>query len=406
MKYILLSIILVYSTLLFSQKVAIEAEKYPFSMIYEWQGRGSILVNKDPSGLLREVNLTLINSDGISKWQESFSPKVNEPFLILSYESKYLYYLDYMQPKNGKIYFHQINQNGSVKSSSISLLSMFKKLGYSSVEDLELVNAINTKESLVFMFEHKNKKEKSIEQILVFMMHNNRLTYAVKHASVSLENLENNTDGVLTYAGSTEERIYFTSNFQNSLQKGQRLIEYTPKGELVGDRSYQAPKEQLQSFTPYKFSVEGTKYIASKDEHEKNGQLVFWNHKVYFIGITKTENQVNLYGYNTNNEIELLQSLGTISLEKKETPELGWNMEEKELVIASVVKKGSKIYAIKEKGEAKKVFNQLEPEKVALNPSILKANQQGLDFVHLIDDEIYSFDKNQLNKVGKVYFVK
>ena len=122
-----ISTILGFST--FAQQFEIPAEKYPFYSILEWKGRGSILLNREPTGITKKVNLTLVGNQSTSIWQESFNPRGKDFYFISSENTRYTYFLENLNPELGKIFMHQLNSAGNMKSTSVSLTAAIKELG-------------------------------------------------------------------------------------------------------------------------------------------------------------------------------------------------------------------------------------------------------------------------------------
>jgi hypothetical protein len=58
----------------FAQQIEMPAEQYPFYSILEWKGMGAILLNRDPAGNMKKVNMTLVGNKSTNIWQQSFNP--------------------------------------------------------------------------------------------------------------------------------------------------------------------------------------------------------------------------------------------------------------------------------------------------------------------------------------------
>jgi hypothetical protein len=155
---IILSLIIGIST--FGQQFEIPAEEYPFYTIIEWKGIGSMLLNRDPSGNSKKVNLTLVSDKTTRIWQQSFNPNGKDFYYISSENARYVYFLDNLNPENGKISLHQLNSAGNIKSSTILLGPAIKKLGAYDFTKLELMDIVTTDKALVHIFRYHDEKEK------------------------------------------------------------------------------------------------------------------------------------------------------------------------------------------------------------------------------------------------------
>lgn len=405
MKFIYLAVLFICNIAL-SQEVEIPKEKYPFSEIYEWRGKGAILINKDPNQISKEINLTLVDKTGDTKWNESFSPKSENQYLIMSEESRYLYYLDYLGVKNNKLYFHQISQSGTVKTNSVNILSLFKKMGIMTPDDVEFVNATNTTRALVYQFRKENKKEKSFDQFFIYMTHHNMIAYACKGNTVLKEDIENDKASYMTFAGSTEESVFWAKRTRNSSTNGFTIVEYSPKAELKGDQFYSYPqKETVYSANSTMFSLSGSYYTERKNFSASNA--VVKNGEVYLNAFVKSDEEVqfNIYKYNDKLEPIKIHSGDKNLVEKKSMASIGILLTLEGYAVQGKFKEPA-LFLV-EKDEVQSIKSSIsEPEKVIFNPSLLFINSSESQFVHFINGETYTFDVNQLNKDEVSYFRK
>ena len=73
-----------------AQQFTLPAEEYPFFDIVEWKGTGSLLLNRDPSGLKKKINVTMVGENATSTWQESFNPNTDAYYFISSENARYV----------------------------------------------------------------------------------------------------------------------------------------------------------------------------------------------------------------------------------------------------------------------------------------------------------------------------
>lgn len=247
---------------LFGQ-VNVTSESYPFHDAVEWQGVGSLLLAKDPSSRQKDYNVILLNTLGEAQWKEKFYPKNDNPSLILGHKSNYIYFLDNFVPENHKLFYHQINMGGSVKSTYLEVLTHAKKLGYSSSTDLKLVDVANTNGALIFQFVAENKSDKSYDNVFIFLTHHNHRTYAVKTLSSNMEGVKENTEAMLKYAGSDEEQIYFSRLIDRAGKSTIEFIPFSAKGEEGFTQVFTLSDQQSISMELNPMHFSGDYYISS-----------------------------------------------------------------------------------------------------------------------------------------------
>lgn len=404
---VILFICVIVSGICFSQEIEVPKEKYPFSNIYEWRGKGAILINKDPNEISKEVNLTLVDETGDTKWNESFSPKSDNYYLVMSEESKYIYYLDYLGIENNKLYFHQISQAGTVKTNSINILSLFKDMGVMTPDDVEFIDVTNTTRALVYQFRKENKKEKTYEQIFVYMTHHNMRPYVCKGSPILKEDIENDKASFLTFAGSTEEAVYWAQRNRNNTNSGFKILEYTPKAELTADRFYHFPKdENIYSSQTMMYSLSGA-YYTERDNDFSAAQAVVKNGKVYLNAFVKVGEEYAFKIYQYNDELEAVEILAEDKspVGKKDIGKMGILLTKEGYCVQTEFGKNL-LFKVEDKTVTKIESASIDPEKVIFNPSLLFINTSESQFVHLINGETYTFDVNQLNKDEVTYFRK
>jgi hypothetical protein len=393
---ILLSISLGFSA--FGQQFEIPAEQYPFYSVLEWKGMGALLLNRDPSGNAKKVNLTLVGNKTTSIWQQSFNPNGKDFYFISSENARYVYFLDNLNLEGGKVSLHQLNIAGNVKSTSIMLGSAIKKLGSYDPTLLQLTDVVTTDKALVHIFRYHDSKEKKYTEIATFMTHHNMLIYAVKLGEVPEAAVKDGTMGQWHYVGFNEDNIYFAARDKTNKKNGWAVQNFNSKGELKEGLFVPAPDDKYESTEMIGLGSNGLVYLQ-KGSDLNFGTLIHHKGQFYSVGsvLNGTSHSLSLKQY-IEGKWKVLSSTSYNETSKK-TIQLG-------------------IYALNE-GVGCKVGNNLlflpysssmslntltYSAKFNVNPSRwIITDKKELFAVSLAEGNLF-FDPNQLNKAGSVKF--
>ena len=283
MKSFILIFALIISYSCLSQEIEIEAATYPYNDIIEWKGMGAMLMSSDPSRVAKQVNLTLVGDQNTSIWDQKFTPKNEKFYYISSENARYVYFIDDLELKNGKIYFSQLNSAGNVKSTSGSVSGAVKKLGNYDYNQLDLINVVVTDKALVLHYRYEYKKNKSVKEIAVFMTHHNFLCYAVELGEIPHVSLKDERIGHWEYVGFTGDQIYFAARDFKNKAKGWSVKEYSSKGKLGSGYFIDAPTQDLLPIENIGFGTTGKYYLKNKWSIEK-GILTQINGTFYLVG--------------------------------------------------------------------------------------------------------------------------
>lgn len=265
-----------------AQQFSIPAEEYPFFDVIEWKGNGAILLNRDPSGLKRKINLTTIAEQPTSKWQESFNPSGKEYYYISSENARYIYFLEQLQPNAGKISFSQVNIAGNVKNSTADLSSPLKRLGNYDINEFKMIDAFTTDKALVFMMRYQDKKEKKFVDFMMTMTHHNLLVYASIIGEVSEVNLKDPRYGHWTYSGFHGENIIFSVKDVKEKKSGFTICTFDQKGALTETRFVEGPGVSFEPVTTGSFGTTGRYYLNTAEV--SSGTILTINGKFHLVG--------------------------------------------------------------------------------------------------------------------------
>ncbi len=269
-----------------AQEFSIPAEDYPFFDAVEWKGMGTMLLNRDPSGVKRKINITMVGEQTTSVWQQSFNPSGKDYFYIAGENARYVYFLDQLMPVDGKIFFHQVNSAGNIKSSSVLLSSAIKKLGSYDINEMSMTDIITTDKALVFLMRWNNKKDKKHVDFIITMTHHNMLLYAAIIGEIDEAMLKDPKYGHWGYSGFGEDEIYFTTPDYQDKKSGWTVRAFTSKAQL---------KESIfleggMNFTSVSLSASGATggfYLKSKEN--STGKVFYNKGSYYLVGIQSSQ---------------------------------------------------------------------------------------------------------------------
>ena len=394
---IIFSITLCFST--FAQQFEMLAEEYPFYSILEWKGMGAILLNRDPSGNAKKVNLTLVGNKTTSIWQQSFNPNGKDFHFVSSENARYVYFLDNLNPENGKISLHQLNSAGNIKSTSVLITSAIKKLGAYDLTRMQLIDVVTTDKALVHIFRYHDEKEKKYTEIATFITHHNMLVYASILGEVSELSLKEGNYGQWKYIGFTDDQIYFAARDYQNKQKGWTVKNFTSKAVMTEARFIQGPTEKFDMIEQVGIGANG-KTILNAASDSESGTLLFHNNQIYLTGIltegsTKT---IKLKQLKEGKWIDLNSAKITLEPSKKALQFGNYPLNE-----GIGCKIGGNMLFLPFNSAQKPIQNSFT-SRFNSNPSrFILEEKKELFAVSLAEGNLF-FDLNQLNKSGNVKF--
>lgn len=402
MNYLVLLLLLPITFAVTAQKIEIEAVDHPYFDIIEWKGMGAMLMSKDPSGNSKQINLTLVGNHPTSIWDQKFTPKGEEYFYVSSENARYVYFLDNLELKNGKVYFSQLNSAGNIKSTSVSFISTIKKLGAYDYNKLELINIVVTDKALVHHFRYNDKKNKQIVELAVFMTHHNFLTYGVELGNVSYAQLKDQKYGHSQFIGFTGDRILFAARDYQNKTRGWTVKEFTSKGKPKLGIFLNTP-DNLIPIENIGFGTTGSYYLEDKASVEF-GLLSFINSKFYLVGAEKASGsgaEITLYElieseWKTLNEMQLNYFIENKNLKLGVYPMnegVGYHLDHNGYNKVSMI-----YYASKEAPH-----NDFT-KRTIYNPSSVFERKKKEEFNVILTNGLLKFDTSQLGKKGSVEF--
>ena len=403
MKLTLLFLALIFTSLADSQVFEVEQATHPYFDIIEWKGMGALLLSKDPSGNSKQINLTLVNEEKKSVWDQKFSPKGKDYYFITSENARYVYFLNNLELEGGKVSLSQLNSAGNIKSTSISIGAAIKKLKKYDYNKLELINVVVTDKALVHHFRYDDKSTKSIVDLAVFTTHHNFLSYAVELGSVTKEAINGTNYGHWQYVGFTGDQIFFAAREFMHKKQGWSVKEYSSKGKVKIGMHIDAP-QGLIAIENIGFGTTGSYYLEDKATVEL-GLLTYINSNFYLIG--------GQHGEGTSAEITLFQLVEN-EWNVLNSMKLNYFIEKKNLKLGiypmnqgvgyhldhNGYNKVSIIYYEKKEGAPHNDFTK----RTVYNPSSVFERKNKQEFNVILPNGILIFDTGQLGKKGSVKF--
>lgn len=403
MKKIAFFILLNFNFYGFTQVFEIPAATYPYSDIIEWKGMGSLLINMDPSGNAKQVNLTLVNGELKSVWDQKFTPKNEKYYYISSENARYVYFLDNLNLDGGKVYFSQLNSAGNVKTTSVAIGTALKSVGVSDYNDLELINCVVTDKALVYQFRYQDKKNNAVVDIAAFITHHNFLCYPLVLGSVPEDALKEDHIGNWEYVGFTEDQISFAARDYQNKNSGWSVKEFSSKGKELKGYFMVGPKD-LIPIENIGFGTTGKYYLNERYSIER-GLLTYINSQYYLIGGQRKSA--------TGAEITLFKLTGA-NWEEINKMNLNYFIEKKNLKLGIYPMNEGIGYHLDHNGYNKVSLISFTPkkesahndftERTIFNPSSVFERKEKEEFNVILPTGLLIFDTNQLGKEGAVKF--
>lgn len=396
MKSVFIFFSLLICSISFGQAYSIPQVDYPFFDAVEWKGNGLMLMSRDPSGLKKKITLTYLSDKNYSVWQESFNPSSKDYFYISGENARYVYFLDHLEPVEGKISFHQISSAGNIKSSVAQISAALRKIGSFESSQLKMIDIITTDKALLFILRHQDKKEKKYTDLLVSMTHHNMVTYAGIIGDITEAQLKDPRYSYWNYCGFEGENIFFYTKDVSDKKSGWSIQTISSKTEKVETRFIEGPGVNFD-MTPFSsFGMTGGFYLKS-NEHS-GPVLSYMNSKFYLLGM-KTE------GTSKTAELYLLSEA---KWKKINAYSLPVENSKKPITYSSITLKEGLVLA----NGSSNIFLSFEGEKLNKkgtsnnftpnNPSRSIINDPKAGIALSLPTGILLFDPAQLNKPGNV----
>lgn len=284
MKIITLFLVFCSSTVLLGQEIILKPKKMPFYDIVEWPNKGVLVFGKDYKGNTLQQEVSFINESGEIKWQEQYLPQVPEPKVIMSEYSDYLYFLDQLQPENGKIFYNQTNLSGYIRKGSIYFPPIFRTVSDIDYNTCELIDIVSATDDLIFHFRLKDKKNKVYQDVLVFLNHYSLKTFIAKVPGIfGFDVVDKGEKSLVYFAGSKDNENYFVHHTKKDNKSGYDVLIFDKKGVFTGSRFLVNPDSDIINSSRAPIYPSGS-YYTNSATHSAKGQIFFFNNTWYLLG--------------------------------------------------------------------------------------------------------------------------
>ncbi len=283
MKTFLLFLSLFIGFLNFAQTFSIPLLDYPFFDAVEWKGNGLMMLSRDPSGLKKKITLTYLSDKNYSVWQESFNPSSKEYYYISGENARYVYFLDAIEPTEGKLSFHQISSAGNIKSSVAQIGSALKKLGNYDITQLKMIDIFTTDKALLFILRYQDKKEKKFTDFLVSMTHHNMVLYAGLIGEITEAQLKDPRYSFWNFSGFEGDNIYFSTRDVSDKKAGWSVQTISSKATSVETQFIEGPGFSFDAVNMGSAGMTGSYHMNSNET--RSGQLLYIKNNFFLTGV-------------------------------------------------------------------------------------------------------------------------
>jgi len=379
--------------------------KYQFNKIVEWPGQGSVLIAEDPTGATNDISLNLLNNEGAIPWSKTIYPKSKNPKLIISDHSNYFYYIDNFKPDNNFIHYNQVNQSGGIVSTKFDVLKVIRTYGYTTPNDLELNEIINTPSALVFYFQLPIKSEGIIENIFISITHHNNRVYHHKGPSTDIKLQKKGNVGPLLFAGANTQSIHFTYFSTDANKSIANFVGFSPKGEPIIDQLLRIPAANPIVSAFQSLNLDGSIYVENKTLFEARGKGVFLNNQYYFILNDAATNCLTIYGLNEKKEVVKLNKCeGNQASSRNPKATISYFEMDGDLYLTSEIEDSFSSNKIDKEGIQTLDLVKKDLENIQLNPSSFKTKDKTANFVHVINGTPFYTSTQEMDKQEKIIF--
>lgn len=387
-----------------AQNFGIPAKSLPYYGIIEWKGQGGLVLSRSPEVILKQIGMSLVGDLEQGKWDQKFNPGIRDPFYLCAENTRYIYFLDNLDPmNNGLVSFNQINTAGNIKSKSLDIGIKVKALP--EVHDynkFELVDASVTEKALVLLYRYFNKKEKEYYDFTVFMTHHNLQQIVFQMGKgVDQDRIKDQTNGQWQFTGFEGDLTYLAWGTIKTDIKGAVIKGFNTKGEMIEDHFVYEPKN-VRKFLNIGYGTIGKFYVQNESRYSiESGVVSYINGQFYYTCILEEDGENKLMLMERNNDHwEPLNSVSVGSIdEAKDAVRMG-AYPVKEGVIYhyrhnGTDKVGILPFEVGKKGEQE----DFTPQSV-YNPSRLLLENTPEEFVTEVGGKVVVCNMTQFNNSG------
>lgn len=394
---------LILSLTSFSQ-IEVIKEKLAFSELVEW--KGVLVIAEDDKKKVDFKELTLINPSGEIQWRKLIYPKTSTSYLIHSASSDYIYFIDDLKPVNNAIRYNQVNQSGSITPTKLDLLQIIRKYGYRTPDDIVIENIVNTPKALVFHLSLEVSDNDIIENFFVTITHHNNRVYHAKGPESRPEQMKEEREGPIMYAGCDEQGIYFARYTYQANNHRINFIPINQRAELLNSYSYSVPDFNPILSEQRFFSNEARRITNELEKSSRvvRGVPVYSEGSFYYLVNDKETGSTVVYGADKSGEINKLYVADQNAPEsRKYDAFLGVCRSAKTCLLIGSIDGNTDPIVIS--GD---LFSSPEVNvgNIRNNPSSIKYNEITNDFVVQFGSEWYQINESEISNKDKLVFQK
>ena len=391
-----------------SAQIEIEKGKSAFHSIVEWSDKGTLLMNSDPKNRTRDYEIVLLNHEGEVGWRKTIYPSHSMPSLILSQSSNYIYFIDKFEVIDSKFSYNQLNQSGSVVSTNFNLLTIIRSYGYTIPDELVVEEIVNTPKALAFHFSLEVKDKNIIENFFVTVTHHNNRVYHSQGPATHPDLLDDGREELFTYSGADEENIYFSRIVKQGGGKRIHFYPISPKAEKGNEYSFALTPD----FAPIRSEVINNNLCGSYYQNKLNDKSlsrlavgIYNNNRFYVVANDEKDRCLKVYGANKEGNIAVLNECKNPAEEsRKYDAQLTWLNNSNKLIAIGSIEDATSAALIDGSTVASIEKDILSLDRLQLNPSVFDLENKTTNFAHLVNDQTFFFDYNQLGEEGNVVF--
>lgn len=279
-----------------AQTVELKSVKQPFYRVIEWKGMGTITLSRDPSFTQQQVDMEMVGLGGKPIWHQVLNPMVKEPHYISEDGGKYAYFLEHLEPQNGKIFVHQLSAAGNIKTKNLDFLAAVKLLGKFPINELEVVDIVTTNKALVWLFKYTDKSSEKFYTIAVSVTHHNFNMFAHIVSENATGKSKEERQIAWYLAGEDGDNLVYAARVHAGKEAGWKIKKFSPKGLQIEELVLDQRGTNFLSHNRIGFSRRGSALLKRIEPSEK-GTLIFAEGSYYVGGVESDGSTTVLHSY-------------------------------------------------------------------------------------------------------------
>lgn len=395
-------------------QIEIKPGVFPFNQVTEWPGHGTLIFGVDPSGRSQEINFHLINYEGEISWNRSVYPKNKKTHLIVSRTSNYIYFMDDLTPHNNQFRYNQVGLTGNVIPTNFDVLSIIRRHGYQTPNELILKDIVNTPKALVFYFQLPVIERGIIENIFISITHHNNRVYSCLGPASEVDLMNEGEQFEFIFAGADDETISFSRYKREKAFKDTEFFTFSTKAKVLGYNSIRPIDIQPIPSSVYSLDLDGRYYLNKEIKNftnTANGYGFYFQGEAYYAAFEEGTLCLKIYGKDEKGDFSLLTDCNRKAPSKRQKfdkPQLTTMNYGNKMVVVGNLNGEQYSYQIDKNGVKEIKLNAIDWSQIRNNPSSLLVGVDNISkrFIHLINDIPYYIEISELQKSDQIVFKK